>query len=81
MRTREDLAEMRLAAANQLGALLETWRPDVRSLFADIGSPATLEFLTRYPTHASAAELGWAKGTWRRSAHGKVTLAAAPLPS
>jgi hypothetical protein len=58
VRTREDLVEMRVAAANQLAALLETWWPGARSLFADIESPIALEFLTRYPTPASAARLG-----------------------
>jgi transposase len=58
VRTREDLVEMRVAAANQLAAVLETWWPGARSLFADIESPIALEFLTRYPTPASAARLG-----------------------
>jgi hypothetical protein len=58
VRTREDLVGMRVAAANQLAALLETWWPGTRSLFADIESPIALEFLARYPTPASAARLG-----------------------
>lgn len=58
VRTREDLAEMRAAAANQLAALPETWWPGARSLSADIESPVALEFLTRYPAPASATRLG-----------------------
>ena len=58
VRTREDLVEMRVAATNQLTALLDTWWPGAKSLFADIESPIALEFLTRYPTPASAARLG-----------------------
>ena len=58
VRTREDLVEMRVAATNQLAALLETWWPGARSLFADIESPIALEFLTRYLAPASAARLG-----------------------
>jgi transposase len=58
VRTREDLVEMRVAAANQLAALLETWWPGARSVFAGIESPIALEFLTRYPTPASPSRLG-----------------------
>jgi transposase len=58
VRTRGDLVEMRVAAANQLSALLEAHWPGARAIFADVQSPISLEFLTRYPTPAAAAHLG-----------------------
>jgi transposase len=58
VRTRDDLVEMRVAATNQLAALLDAHWPGAKAVFADIESPIALEFLTRYPTPASAARLG-----------------------
>jgi transposase len=58
VRTRGDLVEMRVAAANQLSALLEAHWPGARAIFADVESPISLEFLTRYPTPAAAAHPG-----------------------
>ena len=58
MRTRGDLAGMRVAATNQLSALLEAHWPGARAIFADVESPISLEFLTRYPTPAAASHLG-----------------------
>ena len=58
VRTRGDLVEMRVAATNQLSALLEAHWPGARVIFADIESPVSLEFLTRFPTPAAAAHLG-----------------------
>jgi transposase len=58
VRTRTDLVDMRVAATNQLAALLEDHWPGARTLFADVESPISLDFLTRYPTPASAAHLG-----------------------
>jgi transposase len=58
VRTRDDLVEMRVAASNQLAALLDLHWPGVKAVVADVGSPITLEFLTRYPTPAAAARLG-----------------------
>ena len=58
VRTRGDLVEMRVAATNQLSALLEAHWPGAKAVFADVESPVSLEFLTRYPTPASAAHLG-----------------------
>ncbi len=58
VRTRGDLVEMRVAATNQLSALLEAHWPGARAIFADVESPISLEFLTRYPTPAAAAHLG-----------------------
>ena len=49
---------MRVAATNQLSALLDAHWPGARAIFADVESPVSLEFLTRYPTPAAAAHLG-----------------------
>jgi transposase len=58
VRTRGDLVEMRVAATNQLSALLEAHWPGAKAIFADVESPISLEFLTRYPTPAAAVHLG-----------------------
>jgi transposase len=58
VRTREDLVDQRVAAANQLGACLEGFWPGAKGIFADLASPITLDFLARYPTPESAASLG-----------------------
>ena len=58
VRTRDNLVEMRVAATNQLSALLEAHWPGARAVFADVESPISLEFLTRYPTPAAARHLG-----------------------
>ena len=58
VRTRGDLVEMRVAATNQLSALLDAHWPGAKAVFADVESPVSLEFLTRYPTPAAAAHLG-----------------------
>jgi len=58
VRTRDDLVGMRVAATNQLSALLAAHWPGAKAIFADVESPISLEFLTRYPTPASARHLG-----------------------
>jgi transposase len=58
VRTRGDLVDMRVAATNQLCALLEAHWPGAKAVFADVASPIALEFLTRYPTARDAAQLG-----------------------
>jgi len=58
VRTRSDLVDMRVAATNQLSALLEASWPGAKAIFADVESAISLAFLTRYPTPASAARLG-----------------------
>ncbi len=58
VRTRGDLVEMRVAATSQLPALLDARWPGAKAIFADVESPISLEFLTRYPTPAAAAHLG-----------------------
>ena len=58
VRARSDLVEHRVAATNQLAALLDAFWPGAKNVFADLASPIALAFLTRYPTPASAARLG-----------------------
>jgi transposase len=57
-RTRGDLVEMRVAATNQLSALLDAHWPGAKVIFADVESPISLAFLACYPTPASACRLG-----------------------
>jgi transposase len=58
VRTRTDLVDMRVAATNQLAALLDDHWPGAKAVFADVESPISLEFLTRYPTPSSARHVG-----------------------
>jgi transposase len=58
VRSRDDLVAERVALANQLRALLESFWPGAATLFADIDSPIALAFLESYPTPASARRLG-----------------------
>ncbi len=58
VRTRDDLVDMRVAATNQLAALLDTHWPGAKAIFANIESPIALHFLARYPTPVAAAHLG-----------------------
>jgi transposase len=58
VRARDDLVEMRVAATNQLAALLDAHWPGGKAIFADIESPIALAFLARYPVAAAARHLG-----------------------
>jgi transposase len=58
VRARDDLVAQRVALANQLRALLESFWPGAAVIFADIDSPIALAFLARYPTPQSAQHLG-----------------------
>jgi transposase len=57
VRTRDDLVAMRVAAGNQLAALLDAHWPGAKAIFADVTSPIALAFCTRCPTAAHAANL------------------------
>jgi transposase len=57
-RSRDDLVEQRVALANQLRALLESFWPGAAAIFAEVDSPITLAFLQSYPTPQHAARLG-----------------------
>jgi transposase len=58
VRGRDDLVGARVALANQLDALLQSFWPGAAAIFADIASPIALAFLERYPTPDAAARLG-----------------------
>jgi transposase len=58
VRTRDDLVAARIALANQLRALLESFWPGAVAIFAEIDSPIALDFVRRYPSPESAARLG-----------------------
>jgi transposase len=58
VRTRDDLVATRVALANQLRALLESFWAGAAAIFADVDSPIALAFLARFPTPQSAARLG-----------------------
>lgn len=58
VRAREDIVEMRVAATNQLSAVLDDHWPGAKEIFADVESPISLAFLRRYPTAIAAAHLG-----------------------
>lgn len=57
-RTRTNLVEAKVAATNQLSAVLDAHWPGAKEIFADVASPISLAFLTRYPTPAAATHLG-----------------------
>jgi transposase len=61
VRTRGDLVEARVAATNQLTAILDAFWPGAKAVFADVASQICLAFLERYPTPESAARLGEAR--------------------
>jgi transposase len=56
-RARADLVDARVAAVNQLAALLDAHWPGAKVVFASLSSAIALAFLTKYPTAASAASL------------------------
>jgi transposase len=58
VRGRDDLVAQRVALANQLRGLLESFWPGAAAIFAAIDSPVALAFVSRYPTPDSAARLG-----------------------
>jgi len=57
-RTRDDLITAKVAASNQLRALLERHWPGGTWIFARLDSDIALAFLTDYPTPTAAARLG-----------------------
>lgn len=58
VRSRDDLVDARVAAANQLTSTLQTFWPGALAIFADIASPIALAFLQRYPSPRSARRVG-----------------------
>lgn len=60
-RTRDDLIGAKVAASNQLRALLERHWPGATCVFARLDSDIALAFLTDYPTPTAAARLAEAR--------------------
>jgi transposase len=58
VRSRDDQVEARVAAANQLAALLDAHWPGAGAIFERLDSEIALAFLETYPTPESAARLG-----------------------
>ncbi len=58
VRSRDDLVAERVALANQLRSLLESFWAGAAAIFADLDSPIALAFLVEYPTPQHAAKLG-----------------------
>lgn len=68
VRGRRDLVEARVGTANQLRAHLTIVFPGAVGLFADIDSPISLRFLSRFPSATSAAWLSERRlGAWLRA--------------
>lgn len=61
VRSRGDLVDARVAAANQLSATLDAFWPGAGAVFADLWSEISLAFLERYPTPSAADHLGEAR--------------------
>jgi transposase len=61
VRLRDDHVEAKVAATNQLAAVLERHWPGATTVFARLDSEIALAFLDDYPTPASAARLGEAR--------------------
>ena len=76
---RDDHVEAKVAATNQLGALLETHWPRTEAIFAWLDSQIALDFLERYPTAQGARRLG--KGLLVASCTARATAAAGRYPS
>lgn len=60
-RLRDDHVEAKVAATNQLAALLDEHWPGAKAIFARLDCEIALDFLERYPTPESAARLGEAR--------------------
>ena len=58
VRLRDDLVAQRVALANQLRALLESFWAGAVAIFADVDSPISLAFLAAYPSPVHAERLG-----------------------
>jgi transposase len=71
VRLRDDHVAARVAATNQLAALLGQHWPGAAAIFGRLDSEIALNFLERYPAPASAARLGEARlaGFLRRHAY------------
>jgi hypothetical protein len=76
--TRWELIQARVAATNQLSALLEGLWPGAKEIVADLSSAISVGFLHRYPTPQHAATPGEKRMAAFLTKHG---LLRAPRPS
>jgi transposase len=58
VRTRQDVVAERVALANQLRSVVESFWPGAAAMFAAIDSRIALAFLSKYPTPQSAERVG-----------------------
>lgn len=70
VRMRDDHVAAKVAAIGQLAALLDRHWPGAKAIFARLDSNIALDFLTDYPTPASAAHLGEARMGMFMKRHG-----------
>jgi transposase len=70
VRTRDDVVDMRVRAANQLRALLESYWAGAAGIFVAVDSLIALAFLKRYPTPESAKSLSEKRLTTFLKKHG-----------
>lgn len=61
VRLRDDHVKAKVAASNQLGALLDAHWPGAKQVFSRLASDIALAFLEAYPTPQAAARLGEAR--------------------
>jgi transposase len=61
VRLREDHVKAKVAASNQLGALLDAHWPGAKAIFSRLASEVALAFLEAYPNPQAAARLGEAR--------------------
>jgi transposase len=61
VRLREDHVKAKVAASNQLGALLDAHWPGAKAIFSRLASEVALAFLEAYPTPQAAVRLGEAR--------------------
>jgi transposase len=61
VRLREDHVKAKVAASNQLGALLDAHWPGAKAIFSRLASEVALAFLEAYPTPQAATRLGEAR--------------------
>ena len=80
VRTRGDLVEMRVAATNQLSALLDAHWPGAKAVFADVQSPLS-PWSSLPATRPRPPPRTWARSGWPPSWSSTATPAAGPPPS
>lgn len=73
VRTRGDRVEARVAATNQLGALLDAHWPGAKAIFANIASAIALALLTKYGQHHRIKLRAWHRHTLQLATNYRLT--------